>query len=853
MNIFDRITLRTMKENRTRTMVSIVGVILVTSMITAVITFGFSFQNFMIEHAIKVDGNWHVFEKAVSEEEYQSVKEDSEVETCAAIRELGFGRMSTREAENSQGIAPYLYLQTMNQEAADVLSVKLSQGRLPENENEIILQKRDLELYNEKTGVSEQVLNIGDEIKVTVGDCVIDGVKQTGNVWFTEDLNDPYKFFKPRYERSYTIVGILEHWGNSNSGGSGNDAFTGEIKEEDHLKEDQEAPYNVYIRLDDPKNVQSFVDTIEEGTEFWTNESILKWTGGSMNVAYMRVLNGVIEVLIFIIGVGSVALIYNTFAISLREKTSHLGILSSTGATNKQLRRSMWCESFIVGITGIPLGIIAGIGGTAVTLHFIGPWIGEYVNGEEEVLKLYISPAVILSTILVVFVIICLSVWVPVRRTRKITPMDAIRQTKDIKIRPQVVKSPGIILKLFGTEGMLADKNYRRDRKKYRATVFSLTISIILFVSASLLSSYLIHTGYFVAAVPKYEIECNYYSDLAESDSKKIEKIVKDTEKIQDYKMYEEQYAVFRDGSEEKEIKLICIPDEEFEAYVKSDSKEPVYYDKCMVYDANLEKYVEERVLGGKDNLTINVQKYTSVYDEKNDEWKEEGSDILPITTRKSMDDLPDYINSYDSTVYIIIPESRREEYQFKEDKFSSFSKTIKIKASEHNQVYKELEEKREKENLADYVRIYDWAQSYERQRGMVMSVEVLTYGFIVLISLIAAANVFNTISTNVMVRKREFAVLQSMGMSQKMLRKMMNYECIIYGLRSIVYGVTGSLLISLLLYVKIQRGVDIDFINPWLPLLTAMIWVMIVVFCTMLYSIQKVKKQNIIEELRRD
>ena len=130
---------------------------------------------------------------------------------------------------------------------------------------------------------------------------------------------------------------------------------------------------------------------------------------------------------------------------------------------------------------------------------------------------------------------------------------------------------------------------------------------------------------------------------------------------------------------------------------------------------------------------------------------------------------------------------------------------------------------------------------------------QILTYGFIVLISLIAAANVFNTISTNVMLRKREFAMLMSMGMSQKMLHKMMNYECIIYGLRSIFYGVAGSFVINLLLYTKIIRGAQIQFINPWKPIAGAVVWVMIVVFCTMLYSIHKVKNQNIIEELRRD
>ena len=193
------------------------------------------------------------------------------------------------------------------------------------------------------------------------------------------------------------------------------------------------------------------------------------------------------------------------------------------------------------------------------------------------------------------------------------------------------------------------------------------------------------------------------------------------------------------------------------------------------------------------------------------------------------------------------------EEYLFKDDLFNSVESNIAIKATQYNSVYQGLEKKMTNEELLENGYLSCAAKDYEKDRGMLLSVKVLTYGFIVLISLIAAANVFNTISTNVMLRKREFAMLQSMGMSRKMLHKMMNYECLIYGFKSISYGVIGSLLISVLLFGNIARSAQIQFVYPWKPLFVAIIWVMIVVFCSMLYSIQKIKKQNVIEELKRE
>ena len=144
-------------------------------------------------------------------------------------------------------------------------------------------------------------------------------------------------------------------------------------------------------------------------------------------------------------------------------------------------------------------------------------------------------------------------------------------------------------------------------------------------------------------------------------------------------------------------------------------------------------------------------------------------------------------------------------------------------------------------------------AQKYEQDRGILLAIRILSFGFITLISMIAAVNVFNTISTNVMLRKREFAMMKSMGMTMKSMKKMMNYECLIYGFRSIIYGVVLFTYNQLCHVYGTKPGAAVDFRQPWGGMLISVLWVFAVVFITMLYSMSKIKKQNIIDELKKD
>lgn len=883
MNIFVTITNRTMKQNKARTIVTIIGVILATAMISAVITLGISLQRYMYDYAVETDGNWHVVAKGLSEERVKEFQENEEVKDSSVISEIGYAKIG----ENDEDLfGQYLYLQSIDEKAAEMLSLKLTQGRLPENENEIIIQGGLQQNDNE--------IRIGDTISFPVGD----RKDEEGNSLL---YNAPAQYdeevkltetFQKREDRQFTVVGFLEHWGNTQRSGAGLDAFIGKGPESQPI-------HHLYMELYHPSDTFDFIEKYKDDTFMQENTSVLKWMGISGNDTFQGMLIGMLTILIVIIGIGAVSLIYNAFSISLRERTTQFGLLSSIGATKRQLRRSMWQEALVVGAIGIPIGILSGIGGIGVTLHFIGESMARYIHGTEDGrITLETSPGAILLSALIAFLIICISVWIPAARIKKITPLEAIRANKDVFIRSKEVKSPKIIQKLFGLEGMLANKNYKRDRKKYRATVFSLTVSIVLFTAATLFSNYMDMTGAFMLEAPEYELQyVDWENELAKEeredllgmfesgeDVKEVDlhgemsipaEIAKDdtTRESRDnlegyelqnfYDLSENETSILNEEKWYDYFKVIGLPDEEFrtyasshgidpEPYMQEGNKDVLYYDAYGFFNADTSRYEKIHTIQ-EEGTEIRFLPKIDYENNENPSVQTILDQASGVVLKKQMKTLPEGISEPNSFCTIIIPENRAEAL-IGTDSYnrSGFTWFYQIKSANYQKSYESLTAKMEERGM-NKDSLFNAAQRYEEDRGIQIAIRILSFGFITLISLIAAVNVFNTISTNIMLRKREFAMLKSMGMNMKSMKKMMNYECLIYGFRSIFYGVILSILISFAMFMVLSQGAAIDFRQPWEGILISVIWVFAVVFITMIYSMSKIKKQNIIDELKKD
>lgn len=873
MNIFSKITAKTMRANRVRTIVTIIGVILSTSMITAVATFGASFQKFLVDHSISQNGNWHVAVTGTDSEQAHSLSEHEDAAKTAVLKTLGYAWFEP-VAQQSPSM-PYLYVRSLSQEALEMLPANMREGRMPKTADEIAIPA--FMQANEAEGNQTE---IGDTLTLELGERSYQGMRLGQDNEYMDDEYEDDETFTPTETRTFTVVGVYSTWPDVSFWAPGYDVLAGPAAEETEYQD-------VFIELKQPRQVFDFADKnlTKDGTRVMYNQSLLRWLGIVDNSNLVVVLTGLMAILVGVIMAGSITLIYNAFSISLRERTVQFGLLSSIGATKKQLRRAMRYEAFFVSAVGIPLGILAGVGGIGVTLHYIGSGLSNWIHGTENGIPLHVPIWAVAAAAVIAFVTIMISVWIPSRRIRKITPMEAIRSSTDIRIKPNEVKTGKWILALFGLEGMMAQKNYKRDRRKYRATVVSLTMSIGLFTAAGLFNMYLLETGAFVLETPEMDLNYTLYADVDEREAD-VEDILKRTEGIhavsKHYResfyfavpkdwaqtgllsFYSQAMAAEEDAPETNQddtvfiyANMLILNDDEFRQFAKEQKVDAssyqdsvhvkaLYLNTAKNFNADTERYEKE---------TIFPEKTDRLFDAGYLEYDDDGNAVgfhktMEFELADAVDKMPDSFEEYSDRIVMVLPECM---YQKFHDNFQTeyLSAVFGIQCENPNETFRELEAQTEEKHLSDCGYLENIREEYETDKNTLVAVKVLTYGFVVLISLIAVANVFHTISTNLMLRRKEFAMLRSMGMSPKGFRKMMNFECLIYGIRSMIYGFLLTGLISAALCKTLGAGADVEFLMPWEYLSVAAAGVFLVVFLTMMYTMRVIKKNNIVEELK--
>lgn len=857
MNIFARITARTMKENKTRTIVTIIGVILSTAMITAVVTLGGTFQNFFIEYTKEQDGSWHVAGLSLPVKEAEKAEKQEEVVNSTKVAEIGYARYEHLLSP----MMPYLYVQSFSENTRSMLPVALKEGKFPEKQNEVIIP----DYLNANLEEGNQIL-IGDTLPLELGEREYKGerLSQINSYMGTETKAE--ESFVPKEKREFTVVGIYDYSSLVTSvGAPGYEVYAGPGNETGSYTD-------LYVELKDIKKTYDFQKEVFGGYGSVTHESLLRWYGVVDNDRFSTVYTGLLLILTAVIMTGSVLLIYNAFSISLRERSTQFGLLSSLGATKKQLRQSMRYEAFMVSLIGIPLGVLSGIAGIGITLHFIEEGLSQWLYGESKEIPLVVNAGAVLLSVMIAFFTVFISVWIPSKRIKRLSPMEAIRASEDIKIRPGEVKTGGWVFKIFGLPGMMADKNYKRDRKKYRTTIVSLSISILLFTTAALFQIYLIETGSFVMDVPAADLECVLYEP--DKDGEKTDKILEKTERIEEIFSYEKLYLMMQVPSEilgsvfeGREVmtdenytvisaETVILPNEVFEemakkegislsAYKNTEVPRFLYTENEHTYNSSTQRYETQDYFLENGEKRAELGWITTSGEEEKEIFEPQGEIILGDAVEK----LPEKMGIRNTDFALFMSESMYQdfsEYFLRTDPI----KTYNIKC-ENPGVVSETLEKELKEQGIQSENVTDLHALYQQDRNTMMAVQILTYGFIILISLIAVANVFNTISTNFMLRRKEFAMLRSMGMSPKGFNRMLYYECLIYGSKSVLYGIILTVMVSYVICKVIGIGADAGFVIPWGALIIAIAGVFLVVFASMIYAMCRIRKNNIVGELK--
>ena len=868
MNIMNKITLKSLRKNRTRTIVTIIGVILSAAMITAVTTFLSSMQAYMLKFTIEREGDWHGVIQNAALSDYQQLQNEKDLEDVVMVKNDGFAYLP----ESRNEYKPYLRVMEVQEQAFAHLPIRLIEGRLPQNGNEVVISEH---IYT-NGGVEYK---IGDTLTLQLGQRIFeDGTPILENAGYSlpEDGN-PEKLDITK-ERTFTVVGIckrtsyqLEEYTNP-----GYSIFT-KLNRED-IQEGNSI--SIYFKAKHPKEIYRIIDRIskERGGIYSDNAELLRYMGISNNSGFNAVLYSLGAILISLIMAGSVSLIYNSFAISVSERKKQFGLLSSVGATGKQRMNTVICESLMIAVIGIPIGVLSGIAGIGVTLYVLREPLHSIFSYESSAaeLSLAVSVPAIVAAVVISLVTILLSVYVPARRSRKVSAMDAIRQTGDIKLSAKQVKTRKIIRRLFGMEGDLALKNFKRNRKRYRTTVISLFISIVLFVAASSFAMYLKDSVTDVYEEMEYDIVYTIYDtdpDI-ESNRRKAYQDILALDGIEQGSMVDKLYGTVeltKDFVENDYYNTMKEQD-----YLMEDGKVPITVSICSVDHAAFTDYVNKLGLSieqftnpkSPSGILIDKQHYYSDAEQKYQNkniFKDKTIQSLPITFSMKEDE-EETINvsigafadtalfgvdnsSQGNFLTLIIDEQSREAYANMEDQWQY---NMYFSAKDPEQAVENMKEILVKAKMPS-TNLYNLTESMQENRNVIMVISVFSYGFIVLISLITIANVFNTISTNVNLRRREFAMLKSVGMTQHGFNKMLNFECIFYGLKALLYGLPVSVGITYLIYKSINHGVEMPFYLPVSSMVISSLSVFLVVFVSMLYSMSKIRNENILDALKSE
>ena len=906
MNVFSKVTLESLKKNRTRTVVTIIGTMLSAAMICASTTLVSSMQNFVLRCEIYSSGDWHGAVYDAAYKDYEDIRDSDRVSSAAYAQVLGYAKIDSANERK-----PYLYI--LGGDAAsgyfETMPVHLLLGTLPKDPTEIILPEH-------LTSNGKVNYTLGDTVTLDVGDRTLDGRRlgQDTPIYAYDSETHTEVVSGERLEntepRTYTVVGIYERPAFEDYAAPGYTALTAA-----NTKSAEQSPIHCYFKLHKPAGVYDFMKEMGYTQEYRYayNTKVLLYSGAARFDSFLTAFYSLAAIIIALIVFGSVSLIYNAFSISVSERTRQFGLLSSVGATRKQLRRMVLFEALTVSAVGIPLGILVGIGGIGITLLLIGDKFSSLVRADIP-MRICVSWQAVVIAAVIALVTVLISAWIPSKRATGVSAVEAIRRSMDIKASGRPVRTSKLAYKLFGLPGVLAGKHYKRNRKKYRTTVVSLFMSIVLFVSAAAFTDYMMESAEGGLASDQFDLIYAAESDAsaAMTPDALLELLFSEqnvtggtyTKKqflqgaiSREYvtAMFADRFADFgmeREDAAPKELSisgyLYFVADAEFNRLLeKYNLKEADYYDRDnplgialdrnIELDRRLEKYVTLDSLQG-DGCVIEGLYYVEIdgYYRKDSRIDENGNKVVLYQNRDNENDIIELPYEESFAKYTLRSEKTIEEAPFfvsrstpvainmiypysmlesvvPEAALNQFRNTeYFLTSSNHTASFENLAPVLTENGLSSR-QLFDYAANAETDRNVVTIIRVFAYGFIVLISLIAAANVFNTISTNISLRRREFAMLKSVGMTQKGFRRMMNYECLLYGSKALLLGLPISCGITYLIYRAVTTAYETSFHLPWAAIGIAVLSVFLVVFATMMYSMSKVKKDNPIDALKNE
>lgn len=851
MNVLNKVIVKDLKLNKKRTIVTIIGIILSTALICAVAGMITSVQKTLIEYSKDKYGDFHVTFCNVPKEELKYIENNRNVDTYYLSEKLGYSKLENSQNEDK----PYLNIISADEVYLKNMGLKLIDGRLPENDNEIVIS-------NTIMGNAKIDYKINQKITLDVSKRMgeVDGEKFELNQ-YNPYLEENNEYLEKIFTKEYTIVGIIERL-NFNIEPYSAPGYTVITKLQEirnnadisvlYKDVSKYVEYTEQINEMQEGNKTSFRDLRKAYDkykyELQFNTSLLRYEGASLSDSTITTVMSLGIIVIIIIIISSVFVIRNSFAISMTEKMKEYGMFSSVGATSKQIKKSVLFEGFVIGIIAIPLGILGGIFAIAVLLWLVNTILAEQLDGMTFI---YSVPGIpIIVSIILAGVTIYLSAIGSARKASKISPIDAIRSSEDIKIKSKKIKCPKIINKIFKIGGEISYKNLKRNKKKYRTTIISIIVSVVIFIS---LSSFMDFTFKMSGS---YYKEMNYNMYVYSYTDTTIDKVTEIYDKISKLDNII-NYAILKEGglkvlnakyTDFAKEKLYLDSDEMYLAIIAvGDNAYKEYVNKL---GGNIEKYSKGGILINSTSQYVNDKMVTGeIYDIKAGEsltLLKDNGEQFPIEIVKITDLKPMGLekNNYFSGCLIVSDNLIK-------DMGLARSGTMYINSSNATKLEEDIENL--EKDIGSFINIINYEAEAKSENAMVLVISIFLYGFITVISLIGITNIFNTITTTMNLRRKEFAMLKSVGMTTKEFNRMIRLETIFYGTKALIIGIPMGMILSYIIYRAFDSSIEMQYVLPIKAIIIAIIFVFVLIGIIMKFSINKINKQNIIETIRND
>lgn len=898
MKVLQKLTRKNLLLNKKRTMVTIIGIILATALITAVANMAVSFQASMVEYEKKASGNFHYVFYNVSSENHKYFENNKNVETIGYTANLGYAALPDGRNESK----PYLYLLMADEAAFNEMSMQLIEGRLPEHDHEIVVSKH---IWT-NGGVKYQ---IGDTVTLDVGKRYYRSSESEGIETQEAILDQSWDYcyddevFLTEKQETYTVVGIMEQpihqieqsyapgytvivgW-NAETAPETQDVYVTYTKKGLRNRKEVTAgllnvSFNLYQKWEQgqPLSEEEWeqIESVADGVT--ANVWLIKWELLEFSNGTMRMLYTAAGIAIVIIILTSIFCIRNSFVISLTEKMKLYGMLSSVGTTKRQRKKLVYQEAFVLACIGIPLGIVFGILAIWIVIQST---TGLAETGFGIPFVFVVSVPAIVAAVVLSFVTILLSAGQSARKAAKVSPITAIRGNETIRQKKPNLKVPKIIKAWFGIGGVLAYKNLKRARVKYRTTVISIVVSVAAFIGMFSFIRLGMQTEKAYYKSISYQMMVNIYGEQALSLAQKVVE--------QDGVTYAEIRQMTGCGIPAKELTLTPEYQQMFgfsgteditmeDVYDAEESSNTVYMNLIMIGEDAFEAYCKKLGLQAEDmqgrailvnnyEMTASVDgktKYTigmfydckagDVLDISLGEEQDDGKVLTsPVTLAAVTDIRPICLENYTGAAYLIVRNDFFEQCFGTDENRSAYIKndcTVFIQCDDSDELEQTLT------NLLTGTGEYyigNTKTDYERSHSMYLLFSVFLYGFIIVIALIGITNIFNTITTNMELRTWEFAMLKSIGMTRKEFRRMVCLESVFYSVKSLGIGIIVGIVISVGFHQAFMRGsMDIAYHLPYESILISILAVIILLIIIMWYSMAKINRKNIIEAIQTE